>query len=368
MSHGDDTDPKPQARAAQPPRTALPDSKLADAYAAKLAAAITSAEAEQVIDGINGDIAAKLLTRADTERLAPVVINVRSKFAPPKVETRSAEGEQRADFQRRFEEKYEKTDGCWNWTASVHHSGYGQFNVDGRPELAHRVSYGIYCGAIPGGQQVLHRCDNRRCVRPDHLFLGTHTDNMRDMAAKDRGDPRPGEESNFAKLTEAAVADIRARYKRENHSKSNARELAHEYGVTKRCIVQVVAGETWARSVSNVEDESQFPITSPAPPTPEPADGVQKAGGNIVQVILSLAHQLGVSWPEIRDGVDKGGEIATEAALPKMPVDFKVTSLSADEALRLHTVLTERVERKKANAAKRAENAKRREAEEVGVA
>ena len=75
-----------------------------------------------------------------------------------------------------------------------------------------------------------------------------------------------------------------------------------------------------------------------------------------------------MSWPEIRDGVEKGGEIATEAALPKFPIDFKATSLSADEALRLHKVLVARVEKKKENAAKRADNAKRREAEEVGAA
>ena len=118
-----------------------------------------------------------------------------------------------------------------------------------------------------------------------------------------------------------------------------------------------------------------FAATRPAPkaasqptPTPEPDDGVQKAGGHIVQVLLALAHEVGVSWPEIRDGVEKGGEIATEAALPKFPIDFKATSLSADEALRLHKVLVARVEKKKENAAKRADNAKRREAEEVGAA
>jgi hypothetical protein len=78
---------------------------------------------------------------------------------------------------------------CWAWTAATH-EGYGVFIVPGseeyREQRAHRLSWTLANGPIPEGLQVLHRCDNPACVRVDHLFLGTHTDNMRDMVAKNR--------------------------------------------------------------------------------------------------------------------------------------------------------------------------------------
>jgi hypothetical protein len=81
----------------------------------------------------------------------------------------------------------EVASGCHEWQSTLHRQGYGKFWRDGRQELAHRVAYELFVGAIPVDTLVLHRCDNPRCVNPAHLFLGTHQDNTRDMLAKGRG-------------------------------------------------------------------------------------------------------------------------------------------------------------------------------------
>lgn len=90
---------------------------------------------------------------------------------------------------RRFEAKVKRTPGrgCWNWPGAIGEQGYGRERLpDGRSTTAHRVAWTLAWGPIPAGLSVLHRCDNGRCVRVSHLFLGTPRDNTADMIAKGR--------------------------------------------------------------------------------------------------------------------------------------------------------------------------------------
>lgn len=155
---------------------------------------------------------------------------------------------------------------CWIWCGPMYKDGYGQVALLGE-HRAHRVAYSLAFGTIPEGKQVLHRCDNRGCVNPDHLFLGTHSDNMRDMTSKgrqatgDRAGPRlypesrkKGESNHFSKLTEREVLEIRNKFRsictrRGGDGKfrvsTNMRYLSQEYGVCYLCIKAIIKRKTW---------------------------------------------------------------------------------------------------------------------------
>lgn len=142
----------------------------------------------------------------------------------------------------RFWQRVLKSDGCWEWQGGVAVHGYGRIHSNGSQIRVHRYSYELNVGPIPDGLYVLHRCDNRRCVRPDHLFLGTHLDNLADMYAKGRQRYRPlrGEDHNQAKLNEGAVLDIRRRYEGETNQ-----SLAEEFGVSIDMIWRIGVRKNW---------------------------------------------------------------------------------------------------------------------------
>lgn len=125
-------------------------------------------------------------------------------------------------------------DECWEWTGAIADNGYGNLALPGRRVSAHRFSCELHTGSpIPSGMQVCHRCDNRRCVNPAHLFLGTHTDNMQDMVRKGRHGRAA------AVLTPGMVREIRT-------SPEMGVTLAKRFGVSKSAVSMIRSGKRWA--------------------------------------------------------------------------------------------------------------------------
>ncbi len=149
---------------------------------------------------------------------------------------------QNSTLEQRFWAKVVKTDGCWIWNRGKGVKRYGSFKVGRSTEIAHRFSWKLHRGPIPDGLNVLHHCDNTRCVRPDHLFLGTQADNVADMIGKGRDHKAKGERAALSKLTEAQVREMRRRYVA---GVVGCHRLAAEYGVRKGTVQFIIARKTW---------------------------------------------------------------------------------------------------------------------------
>lgn len=115
-------------------------------------------------------------------------------------------------------------------------NGYGQVRNDYKAYYAHRMAWELVNGPIPEGNYVLHRCDNRRCVNPDHLFLGSFDDNMQDMVQKRRH--AFGERNGHAKLSEDQVRAIR-------FSGGKQEDVAAVYNISRTIVSQIRSGKIW---------------------------------------------------------------------------------------------------------------------------
>jgi hypothetical protein len=134
----------------------------------------------------------------------------------------------------RFWDRVAKSDDCWEWTGALRKpQGYGFMVVGSARHYAHRFSWTLHNGQIPFAKYVCHTCDNRKCVRPDHLFLGTHAENVRDACLKGRLDE---------KLNETKVRDIRSRL----GAGETLRSIASLYAVNERLIWGIRRGTNWA--------------------------------------------------------------------------------------------------------------------------
>lgn len=146
---------------------------------------------------------------------------------------------------------------CLEWTGRFNPFGYGIFKIRSSetqwltyitPKKSsisistHRVAYKIWKGDIPEGIYVLHKCDNRACIEPSHLYLGTHKDNMDDMKNKKRQDMRPGELHHLNKMTNKDVIEIRKLW---DSGKETQAGLSRKYNVSTACIHSIAKRKSW---------------------------------------------------------------------------------------------------------------------------
>jgi hypothetical protein len=146
----------------------------------------------------------------------------------------------------KFWSHVQKTDTCWLWTRSLNH-GYGQLWVNGKRWIAPRLAWVLTYGPLDSAKRmVCHHCDNPRCVRPDHLFLASQTDNLADMRRKGRGSPPPpprrGCFNNKTSMSDDDVRTVRARYA----NGEGYRTIAKSYGVWHTTIADIVKHRTWS--------------------------------------------------------------------------------------------------------------------------
>lgn len=150
----------------------------------------------------------------------------------------------------KFLSRIKKTDACWLWVAATTaHYGHGVLRFKNKMVKAHRVSWEIFRGEVPEGMCVLHKCDIPNCVNPDHLFIGTQTDNMKDMDSKGRRGRRSegvgkslGSKNGATKMTDADIIAIREVPARRGVGAA----LAAKFGISHSSVVRIRSRETWA--------------------------------------------------------------------------------------------------------------------------
>jgi hypothetical protein len=145
-------------------------------------------------------------------------------------------------------------DDCWIWSGGKNNKGYGRISNKEGSTLAHRVSFELFNSDIPNKLEVLHTCDNPPCVNPNHLYLGTHLENMMDMASKNRSARNnshgththpesicKGERNGRSKLIKTQAENIRIQFSNGLSVKS----LSINFNVSKRTISRIISGESW---------------------------------------------------------------------------------------------------------------------------
>lgn len=148
-------------------------------------------------------------------------------------------------IKERFEEKFTRTETCWIWNRLHKGRRYGQFRVGNKMMAAHRVSWTLHVGEIPKNIIIRHKCDNPRCVNPEHLELGTQQDNMKDMTSRNR--QSKGEHRPNSKLLDAQIIEIRQLYATGLYSCADLAILYSLPVYQRSCstIRSIVSRKTW---------------------------------------------------------------------------------------------------------------------------
>ena len=139
----------------------------------------------------------------------------------------------------RFWRFVNKSEGCWEWTGYTATNGYGTIQRNHAPVLAHRASWEIANGAVPAGMSVLHKCDNRRCVNPSHLWVGTQAQNMADMVAKGRS--MRGAKCGRRKLTSVQADEVKLHVALGTPTP----EIARKYCISRTAVYNIISGKCW---------------------------------------------------------------------------------------------------------------------------
>jgi DNA-binding XRE family transcriptional regulator len=142
----------------------------------------------------------------------------------------------------RIESHIISKENCWITDFSCSPSGYPLMGINRKNKLVSRVMYELHFGEIPPGMLVCHRCDNPKCVNPDHLFLGTYQDNIDDMMSKGRKASQQGSRNSQAKLNEEKVLEIKRDLAETNLTQE---KIAKKYGVSDTIICQIKNGKIW---------------------------------------------------------------------------------------------------------------------------
>ena len=147
-------------------------------------------------------------------------------------------------IKQRFDNRYviDEDTNCWNWIRAVSSSGYGSMWNGTKVVRAHRLSYELYNGTIMNGLFVLHKCDNKKCVNPKHLFLGTQQVNLTDMSIKGRGVNNRGERCGTSKLITEEVVEIQRLLK---CTTLEHKEIATMYNVSRQTVSHINSGRRW---------------------------------------------------------------------------------------------------------------------------
>lgn len=176
--------------------------------------------------------------------------------------------------------------GCIEWTGCIMTNGYGAIQANGEKRGAHRVAYELFVGEIPCGMFVCHKCDNKRCVNPEHLFVGSAKDNAQDRAKKGRGANQLGDKGPRAKL----IGNSRVEAKHEwLHSTLTGAEVAKRWGMTEAGMIRAFG----PRGRKKGEAVHGAKLT---------ADDVRLIRARLAsnETIASLAREFGIAWQQVK--------------------------------------------------------------------